>query len=77
MIGLFSGELVLIVVSLLQLEQENRPEESRGYHCNVHITVAYYNTSGSVTGIPDDATAEPGHEWPRAMLLPLLFRDPC
>ena len=58
-----------IVVTLLQLVQENRPEKSRGYHCKVHITVAYYNTSVSVLGIPDDATAEPGHEWLRAMLL--------
>ena len=56
---------------------KNRPEKSRGYHCNVHITAAYYDTTGSVIGIPNDATAEPGHEWPRAMLLPQLFHDPC
>ena len=66
-----------IVVSLLQLVQENRPEKSRGYHCNVHITVTYHNISGSLIGIPDDATAEPVQELPSAVLLPQLFHDLC
>ena len=73
--GLLLWSTIAIVVSRLQLVQQNRLEKNHGYHGNVHIAAAYYNTSGNVTGIPDDATAEPGHEWPRAMLL--LFHGPC
>lgn len=34
-------------------------------------------TKGIVIGIPEDATAQPGHEWHRALLRPQVFHDPC